>query len=421
MLEFFQVSSFAKCTFRSRTASLLVSSAFGLSLVFVSLSDFPSFAAKPLARNADEKAFHSAMYEVLASERWKECVKVCDAYLAKHKSDPLARALRGYSLIEVSRDKEAADDLTAALAGGVTTLPIEIVEDHCNNVLALRGFALLRLGKLKEGIADIEKSLKQPALRLSDYLNQRIDYTNLATAYRRLGDAAKSNRYQQLAVDREREVLHSYIANQTNEKQLTAYVAEQKAYLAKHPEDNIKTVKMAANLLKLNRPAEALKYIDKAIALEPYLMRGRLLRYEILAAMHREAEAKPDLSAILKHIQRPSGSAVTAGDRLTLSARLVEIYKRTGDIDGQIRVYESQLNAGSAGEPQLYDLAQCYAKKKQWAKAIEIYTEALDFAVDNRPLIYEQRAKAHRMLGHLDKAKADEAEAVRHRKNGPRM
>lgn len=391
-----------------------------LSLV-LSFSVLPWAQAKTNAKNADEKAFHTAMHEALASEQWKNCVKISDDYLAKHKTDPLARAFRGYSLIEVSRDAEAAADLSAALAGGITTLPPSISEDHCSNVLALRGFALLRLGKLKEGIADIEKSFHEQPLMLSDYLNQRIDYTNLATAYRRLGDAAKSNRYQQMAADREREVLDSYIAKQTNEKRLTAYVAEQKSYLAKHPDDNVKTVKMAANLLKLNRPAEALKYIDSAIAREPYLMRGRLLRYDILEKLHRESEAKPDLNAILRHIQRPSGSAVSAGDRLTLSARLVEIYKKTGDIDGQIKVYESQVNAGSAGEPTLYDLAQCYARKKQWAKAIDIYSEALDYAVDNRPLIYEQRAKAHRMLGHLDKAKADEAEALRSRQKGRKI
>jgi tetratricopeptide (TPR) repeat protein len=388
---------------------------FTLSQTFIQIAE-----SKGNTKNADEKAFHTVIYKALAGERWKVCVQVCDDYLAKHKTDPLARALRGYSLIEVSRDAEAAADLTAALAGGVTTIPISIAEDHCNNVLALRGFALLRLGKLKEGIADIEKSLNKSML-LSEYLNQKIDYTNLSTAYRKLGDAKKSAYYQQLSAERDKDTLRCYMPNQTDNASLVKYVKEQRAYLAKHPDDNVQTVKMAANLLFLNKPAEALTYIDRAIAKEPFLMRSRFLRVEILQKLNRQSDAKPDLDEVLKNLERPSGSAVTAGGRLTLAARVVEFYRKTGNVDGQIKAYECLVRTGSAGEPQLYDLAQCYALKKQWAKAIETYTEALDYAVDNRPLIYEQRAKAHRALGHLKEAKADEAEAGRSRQRGQKL
>ena len=396
----------------------ILGSCLSLTLSFIFL---PCVDAKDNAKNADEKAFYATMHDVLASERWKECVKVCDAYLAKHKGDPLALAFRGYSLIEVSRDAEAAADLTAALAGGVTTLPPSIWEDHCNNVLALRGFAMLRLGKFKDGIADIEKSLKKSPMLLAEHLNQRMDFSNLSTAYRRIGDAKKANYYQQLSVDRERELFSYYMPAQTDVVHLARYVSEQKAYLAKHPDDNIKTVKMAANLLHLNKPAEALKYIDRGIAKEPFLTRSRLLRVDILERLNRAKDTKPDLDAVLKHVERPSGSAVTAGDRLALSARLVEIFRKSKDLDGQIRVYECLVNTGSAGEAQLYDLAQCYAQKKLWAKAIDTYGEALDYAVDNRPLIYEQRAKAHKALGHLKEAKADEAEAVRSRQKGRKI
>jgi tetratricopeptide (TPR) repeat protein len=199
------------------------------------------------------------------------------------------------------------------------------------------------------------------------------------------------------------------------------HVNELKTVIARAPNNGIKATKMAASLIFLGNYSEALKYVDKAVALEPYLMRVRMMRFEILGKLGRAKEAAPDVDAIVSFVERPSGSAFAAGDRMILSSRLIELYKQAGNVDGQIRVFEALANSGSAGESQFYDLGQCYATKKQWAKAVGAYDDALEYAVDNRPLIFEQRAKAHRMLGHAREAKADDDEVFRLRHKGRKM
>lgn len=150
-------------------------------------------------------------------------------------------------------------------------------------------------------------------------------------------------------------------------------------------------------------------------------MHGRLVRFGILKNLHRESEGEADLEEVLRYVERPSGNAMSAGDRMLLSASLAEIYRKSGNLDAQIRLFERLADAGSAGESQFYDLGQCYSAKKQWAKAIGAYDQALEYAVDNRPLIYEERARAHQMLGQINEAKADQAEAYRLKHKGRKI
>ncbi len=377
-----------------------------------------SVQAKGVAQSAEEKAFYTSVHEALNRDQWAKCLTLCEAYLPKHKSDLLARAIRGYALLENNKDAHAVADLNAALAGGVKVIPVSIAEDHSNNVLALRGFALMRTGKLKEGIADIEKAVSKEPLLIGEYLNQRIDFNNLATAYRRLGDARKAAHFMQLADNREKEIQFVYLPTFGTRIDIERDTKRLRKTLAITPNNNVANAKLCANLIYLKNYPEALKYIDKTVAIEPYLTRVRLMRYEILEKLGRAKEAAGDIDEVLHVVERPSGSALAAGDRMMLSSRLIEIYKKAGNLDGQIKVFEAVVNSGSAGESQYYDLGQCYAAKKQWAKAIGAYDDALEFAVDNRPLIFEQRARAHKMLGHAREAKADEDQSYRLRHKG---
>lgn len=364
-------------------------------------------------KNPDQKAFFDGITRALTGDQWAKCLKLSDDYLAKHNGDALAHGIRGYSLVQMNRDAEALKELNFALSAGSRIIPAQIAEDHSTDLLALRGFAKLRVGRIQEGINDIESSLKRPPLLIGEYVNQRIDFRNLSAAYGKLGDKVKAGQYARLSDIREREFQQIFQPDNMTETAAKKRVISLKRELAASPKSSVISAQLASLLFKIGDDKGALKCISDTILMEPYMMRARLLRFDILKKMGREREAEPDLTAILRFIERPSGSAFSAGDRMTLSARLTEIYKRSGNIDGQLRVFKSVADSGTAGESQYYDLAQLYVAKKDWKNALDAYGDALEFAVDNRPLIYEQRAKVHKILGHLKEANADEAEAVR--------
>lgn len=193
----------------------------------------------------------------------------------------------------------------------------------------------------------------------------------------------------------------------------SAELAKLKKESAASPKSSIVLTKMTVNLIYLKDWPEALKSVDKAIALEPFMSKTHLMRLEILKNLGREADAKSEAKLILKYIERPTDSALSAGDKMLISARMIEIYKHYNDIDGQIAVLETASNSSSAGESMYYDLGQCYAKKQLWSKAVDAYGDALEYAADNRPLIPEARAKARRNLGQVKQAAQDEAESLR--------
>ena len=346
-------------------------------------------------------------------ESWPKCISACDTYLAKHPEDARVRAVRGYSLLQHNREAQSIADLSAAIKSGATDLPAALVEDHASSLLSLRGFALMRVGRLKEGIADIEHTLKNKPLMVSTIINSKGDYQNLSAAYSRLGDRERSAQCSKKAFEvenRTQSILQPRIANKAA---ASAEIAKLKAECAASPKSSIAWTKMTVYLTYLNKWSDALKSVDRAIAIEPYFSRTHLMRLEILKNLHREVEAKAEAEIILKNAARPSGSAESAGDRMLITARMIEIYKKFNDVDGQIKVLESGASGGIAGESQLYDLAQLYAGKKQWEKAVKAYGDALEYATDNQPLILEQRAKAHRVLGHTKEAEKDVAEAYR--------
>ncbi len=389
--------------------------AFGISNVFLSTALMLCFdaqaGAKSNSSNADYRTFTASFHQALAVESWPKCISACDAYLAKHPDDVRIRATRGYALLQFNREAQSIADLSAAIKGGMTDLPADLVEDHPSSLLSLRGFALMRAGKLKEGVADLEQTLKNKPLLVSSFMNNKSDYQNLSAAYSRLGDRTKAAQCNKTAVEMENKlqsVLQPRIANQSDAK---ASVAKLKTECAASPKSSIGWTKLTVYQIYLNQWTDALKSVDNAIAIEPYMSRTHLMRLEILKNLHREAEAKAEAEIILKNASRPSGSAESAGDRMLVTARMVEIYKKFDDLDGQIKVLETGARAGVSGESQLYDLAQLYARKKLWAKAVDAYGEALDYATDNQPLILEQRAKAYKMLGHTKEAARDESEA----------
>jgi len=369
--------------------------------------------ARPESRNVDYQAFERQIHDALKITAWSKCIIACDAYLKKHPNDAAARAMRGYALLESNNDAKSIADLTAAINAGLIEVPINLIEEHNNSLRSLRGFALMRVGRLKEGIADIEKSLSLPIISVSECLNRGVDYKNLCAAYNRIGNRAKVEQYARALADTENQVqsiLQPRVSGQADARAMVAKLTRESAAKAN---SSIPLTKLAFYQIYLKAWPDALKTVDRAIAIEPYMSRTHLMRFDILKNLKREADAKKEAALILKRALTMGGSAETVGDRTIITARMIEICKKFNDVDGQIAVLEGLSTTGSGSESQLYDLGQCYASKQQWTKAIGAYGDALDYATDNQPLILDARAKAHRMLGHAKEAKADEDEAYR--------
>jgi tetratricopeptide (TPR) repeat protein len=340
-------------------------------------------------------------------------VSLCDSYLTKHRDDISVRSLRGYALVQSNQDARSLADLTAAIKAGLTDMPADLVEEHASPLLSLRGFALMRVGRYKEGIADIEKSISGKIRLVSELLNRNVDYKNLIAAYTRLNDRGNVQKYAKALSDTEMQLqntLQPRLGNETDAKKMVAKLTRESAV---DKNSSIPLTKLAAYQIYLKAWPDALKTVDRAIVIEPYMSRTRLMRFDILKNLKREAEAKKEAKLILLRAMAQGGSAESIGDKMLITSRMIEIYRKFNDLDGQIEVLEAVANTGSASESQLYDLGQGYATKQLWAKAIDAYGEALDYATDNQPLILDARAKAHKMLGHAKEAKADEDEAYR--------
>jgi tetratricopeptide (TPR) repeat protein len=367
------------------------------------------------------QAFQTEIRKAMLLDAWPKCIEICNAYLSKHKNDVLARGLRGFALMEYGREAQSIADFSAAIDGGMVDLPVALVEDHTNSLLSLRGFAQLKVGRLREGISDIEKSLKSPRLVVSACLNEQIDYQNLALAYSKLGNASKAAQCRNMSDECEKSLQRIFQPTIKNAAAARDEVSKLKKESAASPRSSIVLTKMTVNLIYLKDWPEALKSVDKAISLEPFLSRTHLMRLEILKNLNREADAKAEAKLILKYIERPTDSAQNAGEKMLISARMIEIYRRYNDVDGQIAVLETASNSGSAGESMYYDLGQLYAKKQIWAKAVDAYGDALEYATDNQPLILDARATAKRKLGQLKQAAQDEAEALRLRQKSRKI
>ncbi len=255
----------------------------------------PAFGA-----NSDEPQFLKDVHKTMVEDNWAECAALGELYLRKHKADPMGNAVKGYALLQQNQDKDALPYLNAAIKGGTTSLPTAAAESHANNLWSLRGYSLMRSGKLQEGIADLEKSLELKPRTCLDILNQRIDCLNIGAAYKKLGQTQKSVSYISAGDLMKRQYHHVFYPPLKSAAEAKFNAGKLENELRSDPKSTILMCKLAAMQMYMKNWSEALKYLDKTIAVEPYLMPARLLRCQALKRLKRSAEAKKDLAAIQK-------------------------------------------------------------------------------------------------------------------------
>lgn len=278
----------------------------------------------PLAAVAaapDQPQFLSDVHKTMLDNNWEECAALGELYLRKHKGDPMGHAVKGYALLQKNDDDAALPHLNAAIKGGVTSLPTAVADAHANNLWSLRGYSLMRSGKLAEGIKDLEKSLELKPRTCLDILNQRIDCVNVAAAYKKMGDAKKSASYTSAADLKKQQYHHVFYPPLKSAAQAKFNASKLEGELRTDPKSTILLCQLAAMQISLKNWSGALIPLDKAIALEPYLMPARLLRYKALKKLKRNADAKKDFIAI-QNTREKAGVNVWAIDQKELDEAL---------------------------------------------------------------------------------------------------
>ncbi|MCC6976874.1 MAG: hypothetical protein IT343_01030 [Candidatus Melainabacteria bacterium] len=290
-----------------------------LSLMFFlssSLADCRPVFAQAKA-SSDKQQFLNDVRKCMIADNWSECDAASELYLRKHKDDGLGQAVKAYVLMQQGRDKDAVPHFNAAIKGDVTSLPGELALAHANNLWSWRGYSLMRSGKFQEGIKDVEKSLELKPRTCLDLLNQRIDCKNIAAAYRKLGDMGRSTSYENAGDLKKQQYHHVFYPPLKSPAEAKSNAASAMEEMKADPKSTIALCKYGAMQIKLKNWQEALKYLDKAIAVEPYLMPARLLRALALKKLNRTADAQKDLAEIQKNSKR-AGINVWAVDQKEL-------------------------------------------------------------------------------------------------------
>lgn len=261
-----------------------------------------SFACPLVAISAtpEERAFVSDVHKAMVADNWQECNALAELYLRKYKAHPLANAVKGYVLVQLGEDKKALPYFDNAIKGGAVELPSSVAEAHANNIWSLRGYALMRSGKFAQGIKDLEKSLEIKPKICLDILNQRIDCINIGTAYKKLNETQKSVSYINAGDLMKKQYHHIFYPTIKSPAEAKYNASKLLPEMKGDPRSNILSCKFAAYQFYLKNWSEAVKYLDKAISAEPYLMPARLLRAASLKELKRNADAKKDLDVILQ-------------------------------------------------------------------------------------------------------------------------
>ncbi len=281
-----------KATFRQKfvsaaKAQILATLMFSLSMPLAAYATAPA-----------EPQFLKDVHKTMVDNNWDECAALGELYLRKHKGDPMGHAVKGYALLQKNDDDNALPHLNAAIKGGVTSLPSEVADSHANNLWSLRGYSLMRSGKLAEGIKDLEKSLEIKPRICLDLLNQRIDCVNVGAAYKKMGDAKKAASYTSAGGLKKQQYHQVFYPPLKSAAQAKFNASKLQTELRADPKSTILLCQLAAMQISSKNWGEAVTSLDKAIALEPYLMPARLLRYKALKKLKRNAEAKKDFTAI---------------------------------------------------------------------------------------------------------------------------
>ncbi|WP_405660258.1 tetratricopeptide repeat protein [Streptomyces sp. RK9] len=154
-------------------------------------------------------------------------------------------------------------------------------------------------------------------------------------------------------------------------------------------------------LMVAERDEEALPDLDRALALDPHSILGRLLRAEVRRRLRRYDEAVEDFSAVIDHgAARPFAWALRGA-----------AHRAAGRYEDAIRDYTASLEFDPPYSGALYFRGSAHRQTCQYDEAIRDLTAALAANADHAQSL-AVRGVAHRQAGNLPKAREDLSRAA---------
>lgn len=345
---------------------------------------------------------------------WTRVKNICDNVISKNiAQDGLdvgtAYALRGRALQSQSRYIPSITDFDKAIAAGVTRLPARYVMGAAGNIYSLRGFSQLRVNKLKEAQEDFNKATTLPIDLAAEYVQRMADYKSMAIIASRLGQTNKAADIAAKIGPMEAEFFY-YVRRESAPKAVASKVIEDlKKSITSQPANSLLPEKLALIFFASGKIEEAYKYANLAVEREPNSDKLRLNRGLISYELKKYNEATVDFEYCRDIILKLNADKNNVRSTKFVDDKLAEIYRKTNRLDDAQRLLTASITSGMATGETFNELGNLFAAKKDWQKALSVYTKGIDSGGNMQAEMHAGRARVYRQLGQNDKAKADEA------------
>lgn len=361
----------------------------------------------------------SPLVTAIQKSDWSKVKDICDSVIAKKSSQEsgldvnTAYALRGRALQAMSRYQPSLADFDKAIALGVTRLPGRFVMGPASNIYSLRGFSYLRVNKLKEALADFDKATSMPTYLAAEYVQRMADYKSMAIIASRLGDANKAADIAAKIGPMEAEFFN-YVRRESAPKAVAPKTFEElKKNIQAQPTNSLLPEKLALILLAAGKLEESCKYANISVEREPNNDKLRLNRGIIAFELQKYIESIADFEYCRDVILKLNADKNNIRSTKFVDNKLAELYRKTNRLDDAQKLLTASITSGMATGETFYELGNLYVAKKDWQRALSVYTKGIESGGDMQAEMHAGRARVYRQLGQNDKAKSDEALAAK--------
>lgn len=361
----------------------------------------------------------SPLVTAIQKSDWSKVKDICDSVIAKKSSQEsgldvnTAYALRGRALQAMSRYQPSLADFDKAIALGVTRLPGRFVMGPASNIYSLRGFSYLRVNKLKEAQADFDRATSMPIYLAAEYVQRMADYKSMAIIASRLGDANRAADIAAKIGPMEAEFFN-YVRRESAPKAVAPKTFEElKKNIQAQPTNSLLPEKLALILLAAGKLDESYKYANISVEREPNNDKLRLNRGIIAFELQKYIESIADFEYCRDVILKLNADKNNIRSTKFVDNKLAELYRKTNRLDDAQKLLTASITSGMATGETFYELGNLYVAKKDWQRALSVYTKGIESGGDMQAEMHAGRARVYRQLGQNDKAKSDEALAAK--------
>lgn len=366
-----------------------------------------------LKANQCSPAQQKALYDAFRTRNFTEALKQAHSLNKNASSQALSAIIEGYCLLHNRKFSQAITDLNAAIKGGQINLPAEIASYSATNAYSMRAYCYAMQGKNNEAVTDLERVLAAKPMKFSELNVQMSDMENLKKILIKQGNSARAKQ-----VDDQRrnsdELFHFVSQKPCRYEFAPVLLKELRTTPKENAGNSIRLATIAKLQLDLGDFKGALDTVNQALAIEPDSINIHLVRLMVYDRTNELEPAIKDAKYVESTLEYQAGSSmVGVGNYLTYTASLAARLKRAGKFDEALVYMKKIVDKGMGGEETYSDMGDCYLALNKTDKAVQAYTDGLNYAVDTKSLLYRSRARAYRKLGDTKHAEEDEAQAKR--------